>query len=422
MLWPPNHPRVATSMHRFAGRLMIVALAGCGSSQPPVAQLPPPTVTVAPPLERPITEYAEFTGRTEAVESVEVRARVNGYLVQVAFAPGTEVKKGDLLFEIDPRPYQADLEADQGARDRAEAQRKLAAIDFRRYEQLLAKRAASREEFDKATTEQSQAEAAVRTAQAAIDKDKLNLEFTRITSPIDGKIGRNQLTVGNLVKADLSLLTTIVSVDPMYVIFDVDERTMLRIQSLIRAGKLKPYQIKKGELYLDMSLANETGFPHRGYIDFVNNQVDAQTGTIRVRGVFPNPPQPNGGPRVLTPGLFCRVRLPVSETRQALLISERAIGSDQGKKFAFIVDKDNRVRQRPIQVGPAEGGMRVVEEGLSKTDRVIVNGIQRVRDGIVCDPQPAAEMTPEGTPTEKTSAPPAVKAAPSTSPKPATKS
>jgi multidrug efflux system membrane fusion protein len=370
----------------------------------------PPVVRVVEPTLREVTEYVYFTGRTEAVEAVEVRARVTGYLVAVEFKPGARVEVKQRLFQVDPRPFQAELDRANSQIALAQAQLDLAKADYlRAVEVAKTPGAIARQDLETLAAKQAQAEAELKAAQASSEVAALNLEFTDVVSPIDGIVGRDLLTVGNLVRQDSTLLTTVVSEDPMYGYFDIDERTMLRIQQMMREGKFKGVS-QGGKVPIEMGLANDgETYPHTGELDFVNNRVDPSTGTLQVRGVFQNPPLGEGQLRLLKPGLFMHLRLPVGPPRQAMLIPQAAIGTDQGTKFVLVVTADNKVESRPITTGMVEpGGWQVVEpvpivrdgenlrqakagetgeKSLQPGERVIVSGLQRVRPGMVVDPK-----------------------------------
>jgi RND family efflux transporter MFP subunit len=387
----PMTPRTAST----AGCLLLVLLAaGCGEA-PPAVTVEPPTVTVAAPVQKTVTDHADYTGRTEAVESVDVRARVNGYLTKINFEPGREVKKDAVLFVIDERPYRATLEQAESQVRLAEAQARYAVAEVKRNEPLVARNVTSQEEFNKLVANRDVANAQVDTAKAAVDTAKLNLGFCQVLSPIDGRISRNNITVGNLVVTDTTLLTSIVSQDPMQVYFDVDEATILRIQALIRAGKFRSAR-RHDDVPVAVGLANEPGqYPHQGRIDFVDNRVDPSTGTLKLRAVLPNPTVANED-RVFGAGLFVRVRLPLGEPHPALLISERAVGTDQGQKFVYVVNDKNEVALQPVTLGQAHDGLRVVADGLKGGERVIVTGLQRVRPGAAVKAVPG-EMVPAAT-------------------------
>jgi RND family efflux transporter MFP subunit len=364
----------------MCGALASIASAGCGENPAKSALLAqstdPPEVTIAHPIEKPIIDFEEFTGRTEAVESVDIRARVTGFIESRKFEEGDEVAVNAPLFVIDHRPYDADLAAAKATLARDVALQGQRASDFERVKQLREKGQVSLEEYDRSLAQKQEADADVDKTRADIDKAALNVEFCFVKAPIAGRISRAQLTEGNLVNADTTLLTTIVSVDRMYVYFDVDERAVLKFQQMLRETGRGGYREEEVPVY--MALALDTDFPFRGAINFVENKLDPNTGTIRVRAVFDNP-APKSGPRLLTPGLFARVRLPVSDEHPAILIPERAIGTDQGQKFVYVVDKDDRAEYRRIVVGAVHDGMRVIREGVGLEDRVIVNGLQRVR-------------------------------------------
>lgn len=359
--------------------VLSTVIGGC-AQQPPPPSLPPLVVTISQPIERQVVDHDEYTGRTTAVEEVEVRARVSGYLVKVNFTEGAEVPKGELLFQIDPRPFQATLDAAKGQVAQWEAKRARAEADVARNQRLLPKGAASQKDLDNSISDLGEARAAIQSAQAAIEQATLSLEFTRITAPISGRISRTSITEGNLVTADTTLLTTIVSMHPMYAYFDVDERSMLRYQQLARERKRQ--SAREARVPVLLKLANEEGFPHEGIIDFIDNRVDPTTGTIRTRGVFPNTN------RVLTPGLFVRVRIPGSDTYTALLVADRTLGTDQGQKYVWIVNEQNVVEYRVVTPGSLQSdGLRVIQAGLKPDEWVIVNGLQRARPGVTVVPQ-----------------------------------
>ncbi len=353
-----------------------VLAAGCQKNATPA--MPPPAVTVNQPAQREVTEWDEYPGRLDAVDMVEVRARVSGYLESVHFKDGAEVKKGDLLFVIDPRQYQADL--DRATADLAQAQSRfdLASNDQERAERLLKTKTISAEEADSRFNGKREAEAAIQSARATLETAKLNIEYTHITSPIDGRIGRKLITEGNLVNGNQgqsTLLATIVSIDPLYGYFDADEQSLLKYQQLVREGK--GGSLRDGKVVCELELANETDFPHQGVLDFVDNRVDPATGTMRVRGVFPNP----APDRVLQPGYFARLRVPGSGKYQALLVPDLAVGTDQGQKFVYVVNDKNTVEYRTVKLGPVVDGLRVVREGIHSNDWVVVNGLMSIRPG-----------------------------------------
>jgi len=330
---------------------------------------------------RELIEGDEYTGRLEAVDSVEVRARVSGYLQSVHFKDGQIVKKGDLLFVIDPRPYQAELDNAEAALKLAKARLKLAQDNLARAKKLLSAHAISQEEADTRASDERVALATVEQAEAAVQTAKLNVEFTRVTAPISGRISRKLVTEGNLINSGTggTLLTTIVSLDPIYCYAEADEQSFLKYTRLAREGKRPSSREVRNPAYL--TLADETGFPHKGYIDFVDNRLDSNTGTITGRAVFPNPDL------TLTPGLFARIRIPGSGKYKAILIPDEAIVSDQSEKYVFVVNNKNTVEQRGVKLGPLAGGLRIIREGIKPEDWVIVSGVQRARPGAIVDPQ-----------------------------------
>lgn len=358
--------------------LTCLVVSGCGKNKSESTAPPAPVVTVAPVVEKELIEWTEFTGQTEAVEAVEVRPRVSGYIQEVRFQSGQLVKKGDVLFVIDPRPYQAEVEQREAELEQAKARHANAGRMAHRADQLLKSSAISSEEADTSISDFHQARAAVLAAEAALKSARLDLEFTEVRAPIDGRVSRALLTTGNYVSGNAggaSLLTTIVSVDPIYVYADVDERSLLQLQALMT--KQEGLRIP-----VEMQLADEEGYPHRGFIESLDNRVDRNTGTIVLRAQIPNP---DG--RII-PGLFVRLRVPLSEERPTLLVDETAIGTDQAQKFVFSIGKDNTVEYRKVTLGPVADGKRIVRSGLNAGDMIIVNGVQRARPGAPVTPQP----------------------------------
>jgi RND family efflux transporter MFP subunit len=375
------------------GVASIGIVAGCGREPPPSAP-PLPAVSVAIPVPKEVTDYEDFTGNTDAVSKVDVRARVSGYLVKVNFKDGDDsIKEGDLLYEIDPRPFQADLDQANGNVERLEAEKKLLAIQVDRYRKLAAKGAGSQQDLDQYLAQQAENIGSLKAAQAQVDRAKLNLGFTRITAPISGKVGRTLLTVGNLVNADTTLLTTLVSIDPMYAYFTVEEPTILAVRRLLHEGTTGSRSL--GDVSVRMGLADDVKreFPLQGTLDFVNYTVTRETGTIVVRGVFKNP-YSRKKPPLLMPGYFVRVRLHESLPHKTLLISERAIGTDQGNKFVYVVDDKNKVVYRRVKLGMLFDGLQAIEEGLKPGERVVVKGLQRIRPGVEVKAQ-EVKMTSE---------------------------
>jgi membrane fusion protein, multidrug efflux system len=357
----------------FAAFIVVSALAlsACAPSvgHPTMSAVksPPAPVTVAEVIHRPLRDWSEFTGRLEAVQSVEIRPRVSGYIDRIGFEEGARVKKGQILFRIDPRPFRAEAERQLAARTRALSELDLAKANHARAQRLIGENAISREEFERLSSADAVAASDLAAANAALDAAKLNLEFTEVRAPIDGRVSRALITQGNLVSSD-SLLTTIVSDDPVYASFDADEQTFLRYSR--NTANRAP-----GEDPVYMGLTDEKDFPHRGRLNFVDNQVDRKTGTIRARAVFANP---DG---IYTPGLFVRIRLVGRDTRDAVLIDDRAVGTDLGKKFVFVLKGDSTVDYRGVTLGPDVDGLRVVDSGLGVGEVIVVNGLQRVRPG-----------------------------------------
>jgi RND family efflux transporter MFP subunit len=354
---------------------VLMVLAGgdfCAADEPAAKALQVPIVR---PVARQVTDYEEFTGRVEAVNRVELRPRVTGYLLKSSFREGDEVKAGDVLFEIDPRPYKAELDRAQAGLRQAEAQVKLTEANLQRLKALAARGAAGPEEVDKATAEQTLAAAALLAAKASLEAAKLNLDFTRISAPIGGRIGQRLLDPGNLVAADNTPLATIVSRDPMYVYFDVDERTFLRLR---RAAQDARGQADK--MPVNAGLADEEGFPRRGVVDFVNNQVNAQTGTISLRAVLANKDD------LLRPGLFIRIRLSLGAPYQALLVPPEAVLAEDGKKMVYVVNDKGVIESRTVALGHTQDGLRIVTSGLKAEDRVVVGRQQRLRPGMTVQP------------------------------------
>jgi multidrug efflux system membrane fusion protein len=348
---------------------------------------PPPEVSVAQVVSRDVRHWDEFTGRVTAVETVELRPRVSGYVERVAYEEGQEVHKGDLLFLIDRRSYRAAFDRARADLERARSESALAASELTRAQTLIDGRAISREEFDARKAAATQASAAVRGAEAALDRARLDLEFTEVRAPIDGRAGRAVVTAGNLAQADSTLLTTLVSLDPVHVYFEADEQTYLRYNELARRGE-------RGESRnpVRIGLANETGYPHAGTLDFTDNQVDPRTGTIRARAVVPNPD------RVFTPGLFARVQLEGSGVFHALLIDDKAVLTDQDRKYVYVLGPGNTAVRKDIELGGMADGLRVVSSGLMPSDRVIVHGVQKVFvAGMPVAPQPITMGDPPAT-------------------------
>ncbi|HJT76148.1 MAG TPA: efflux RND transporter periplasmic adaptor subunit [Gemmataceae bacterium] len=364
-----------------------VGLPGCAPKPGGTAPGGPPNVTVSYPLQQTITDYGEYTGRTAAVDAVQIRARVSGYLDKINFTEGAEVKRGEVLYEIDPRPYKAALDQAQAQVRLQQAQRTYQEAVYRRNVRLQKEgQAVSLEDVQQSLAQRNTTQAQVEAAQAAAETAELNLGWTKVKAPIAGRIGRTLVTRGNLVAADQTLLTTLVSQDPMYAYFDVDEPTVLRVQALIREGKLPSVRQKGAHIPVFLGLADEPDYPHEGFLDFVSNQVEGTTATLQLRGVFANP-MPSTGPRLLSPGLFVRIRVAVSPPYPALLVVQDAVGTDQDLKFVYVLDDKNKVVRRDVTLGSEHGGMQVIQKGVGPEDRVLVNGLQHVHPGDVVNPQ-----------------------------------
>jgi RND family efflux transporter MFP subunit len=391
----------------------MLAFAACRGGTTPAGP-PPPAVTVAHPLVQAVVEWDEYTGRLSAIQSVEVRARVSGYLQSIHFADGAIVKAGDLLFVIDPRPYEAVLAHARADVTLAEARLDLARKDLARAEFLLKSRAISQEEADLRAATVRQTAAALAGVRAAVDAAALDVEFTHVTAPIGGRVSRHQVTEGNLIigggTSNATLLTSIVTLDPMYCYFEVDEQAYLKYSRLNLSGQ-RPSS-REVQNPVEVAAADEPDFPHRGWMDFVDNQLDPSTGTMQGRAVVPNPDL------LLSPGQFVRLRLAGSGKYEAVLIPDEAIATDQAQRFVWVLDAENKAQYRKITIGPRYEGKRIVREGLGAADRIVISGLQRVRPGIVLAPEeqpippcrsphlPAFGPTPEATGPTPMSSPP----------------
>jgi len=346
----------------------VVALAACGGGEPP--QFPPPDVSVATVVQRSVTEWDDFTGRIEAVESVEIRPRVAGHLTGVHFREGGAVGQGDLLFTIDDREYRAAAEAARADVARAEARVSLARQELKRAQELIDRKLVAERELDARRVEMQQAEADELAARARLRQAELDLGFTRITSPIAGRTGEALVKPGNLVAPGESLLTTVVSVDPVHVVFDGDERAYLRYQALARDGSRASSRDARNPVLV--GLADEEGYPHRGEMDFLDNAVNPETGTIRGRAVVPNP---DG---IFTPGLFARIRLLGESQTDAMLIHDQAVMTDQDRRYVYVIGEGNVAVRKDVVLGAKVEGLRIVTSGLAPGDKVIVNGVRKI--------------------------------------------
>jgi RND family efflux transporter MFP subunit len=371
--------------------LSLAAIAGCGR---PSAAGPSqgadkaaiPEVLVGRPVVQTITDYEDFTGHTEAMMGVEIRARVSGYLIKGlknggTNKEGTEVKEGELLFEIDPRTYEADKSRAEAALAQSQARLDRLSKDLKRGEELLPTRSISQGDYDQIVGDHKEAEAAVKTAQASLRLAELNVEFTKVRAPCNGRVSKQLIDPGNMVQADQTPLTTIVTLDPIYAYFDVDERTLLELRRMVIEQKGRLRTVREAHLNVFLGLADERDYPHEGTIDFADNRLDVMTGTLRLRGVFPNPK------RILSPGMYARIRLPKGGPHRAILISEEALGSDQGQRFLYVVDDKDEVVYRRVEIGSLQGKLRVIKSGLSEGERVVLQGLQRIRPKIKVQPK-----------------------------------
>jgi RND family efflux transporter MFP subunit len=359
--------------------LIAFGLAACARNEAAETPPAPPQVQASKVISKSISEFDEFTGRFEAVERVEVRPRVSGYVTATRFEQGHEVKKGDILYVIDSRPYQATYKHAQAELARARTQLALAESEHVRAGKLVAERAISQEEFDARTSGNEQAAANLEAAKAALESAALDLSFTEVRAPISGLVGRAEITAGNLVAAGTTLLTTVVSVDPIYVSFDGDEQVYLKYVGMALRGERGSSRDTPNPVWA--GLADEQGHPHEGHMVFLDNELDPNTGTIHARGLFKN------ADRRFTPGMFARVKLIGSGQYDALLINDSAVGTDQSVKFVLKVGADNKVEYAPVKLGPLVDGLRVVREGLKANDVILVKGLQQVRPGMPVSPQ-----------------------------------
>jgi multidrug efflux system membrane fusion protein len=375
-----------------------LALAGCGDgngdAKAQAGPPPAPPVSVAAAIEKSVIESDEFPGRVEAIDSVEVRARINGYLQSIHFKPGAEVKKGDLLFQIDARAFEAQVAAAESQVTAARSQLDLARIELKRNEEMWADRATSKREFDDAMTRVRTLESQLKANEAALMTARLNLGYTRITAPISGRAGKAEITVGNLVQGEMPpspVLTTVVSTNPVYVSFQADEGAYLKYIAAARGAGVEGS--RKAALAVSVGLADEDGFPHPGTLEFVDNRIDPTSGTVRMRATVDN----KSGR--FTPGLFARVKLGDSaRPRNAVLVADRAIGTDQSRRYVLVIDAESKAVYREVRIGPLVNGLRVIESGLKPGEVIVVNGLQRVRPGAPVTPQtvPMEAQAPNG--------------------------
>ena len=384
---------IFTQRLAIMGLLIVGSLTACkrgatGPGGPP--QAPTPEVTVAKPIAKRLTDWDEFTGRLTARHRVEIHSRVSGYITQVSFKEGTEVKAGDLLFTIDPRPYEAIVERALAMLSQAKTTAELAGVEAKNATALRQGQAISVEESERRLKSATGEQAGVRAAEAALRAAKLDLEFTEIRAPISGRISDARVTEGNLVSGgtqNTTLLTTIVELDPIYCEIEADERSVLKYREMHKSGERVSAMFAR--IPAEMALINQEGWPNHGEVDFVDNQINPTTGTIRARAVFPN------ADRLMAPGFFAKVRVPGSGEYDGLLIRDTAVGDDQGSSFVWVLDAEDKAVYRPITLGPLLDGLRVVRHGLAAEDRVVVLGLMSVRNGVkvkatLTDMQPTA--------------------------------
>jgi multidrug efflux system membrane fusion protein len=356
-----------------------LGMSGCGESSSTPAAPAPVNVKIAQALSKETTEWDEYTGRVEAVNAVDIRARVGGYLDKVNFVAGAKVKKGDLLFQIDPKPLKAQLNYAVAELERAKTKRELAKNDLSRAENLFKAKAISAEEYDMRNKGLREAAAAVESSEANVNTAKLNLEYTEIRAPIAGRVGRELITAGNLVSADSTLLTNIVSTDPVYVYVDADEQSVLKYRRHAQQHGKGSADLKGTPV--ELAVADESGFPHQGQLDYIAPREDAATGTLSLRGVFANPDE------LLSPGFFARLRVQASASYPAMLLPDRAIATDQAQRFVWVINQDNQAEYRQVTPGSRIGDMRVIRSGLQAGDWVVVEGLQKLKPGAKVNPE-----------------------------------
>ncbi len=373
------------------GTIAAMVLAACGGTETtaPSAPPPPPEITVATVIHERITEWDEFTGRLQAPQTVSLVPRVSGYIEKVLFQEGALVKKGDVLFLIDSQPFDTEVKRLKADLINAKAAAQLASHDYDRAKKLGKQRAISNEAVDNRRAQQQQTAAQVASVQAALTRAQLDVQYTKVTAPIDGRVSYAMVTEGNFVNAGQSELTSVVSTDTMYAYFDLDEQTYLKYDRLASAGKRVDARDTNADNPVYMGLANDTGYPHIGHIDFVDNRINQQTGTIRIRARFTN--QDNS----LIPGLFARVKLIGSDTYEGILIDNKAIGTDLNNKFVLVVNAENTLEYRPVTLGETINGLRIVTQGLAPEDVIVVNGLQRVRPAMQIKPNSVAMASDE---------------------------
>ncbi|WP_280704621.1 efflux RND transporter periplasmic adaptor subunit [Bradyrhizobium sp. BR13661] len=388
----PAHPAQFDRPWRSIGRALaataaVMALAGCEDKNTFVAP-PPPKVDVATPVQRPVTRYVEATGNTAPIKSVDLVARVQGFLQTIDYTDGTFVKQGTQLFTIEPETYKLKLDQAQAAETGAQASLKQAEADYKRQVDLVQRQAVSQATLDTSTSTRDNAQANLQQAQANTRLAEVNYGYTKVTAPFDGIVSAHMVSIGELVGVSSpTQLATIVAMDPIYVNFTVNEQDVLRIRAEAQRRGLTTADLR--QFPIEVGLQTETGYPHEGKLDYVAPTINTSTGTLAVRGLVPN------DKRVLLPGYFVRVRVPFGDAKDALLVPDTALGSDQSGRYLLVVNKDNVVEQRKVQIGPVDGGLRVIENGLMPDDRVITSGLLRVIPGQKIDPQQSKIEQPQ---------------------------
>jgi RND family efflux transporter MFP subunit len=388
----PAHPAQFDHAWRYVGRALaataaMIALAGCEDKNTFVAP-PPPKVDVATPVQRPVTRYVEATGNSAPIKSVDLVARVQGFLQTIDYTDGTFVKQGTQLFTIEPETYKLKLDQAQAAETGAQASLKQAEADYKRQVDLVQRQAVSQATLDTSTSTRDNAQANLQQAQANTRLAEVNYGYTKVTAPFDGIVSAHMISIGELVGVSSpTQLATIVALDPIYVNFTVNEQDVLRVRAEAQRRGLTAADLR--QFPIEVGLQTETGYPHEGKLDYIAPTLNSSTGTLAVRGLVPN------DKRVLLPGYFVRVRVPFGDAKDALLVPDTALGSDQGGRYVLVANKDNVVEQRKVQIGPVDGGLRVIESGLKPDDRVITSGLLRVIPGQKIDPQQAKIEQPQ---------------------------
>ena len=388
----PAHPAQFDHAWRYVGRALaataaMIALAGCEDKNTFVAP-PPPKVDVATPVQRPVTRYVEATGNSAPIKSVDLVARVQGFLQTIDYTDGTFVKQGTQLFTIEPETYKLKLDQAQAAETGAQASLKQAEADYKRQVDLVQRQAVSQATLDTSTSTRDNAQANLQQAQANTRLAEVNYGYTKVTAPFDGIVSAHMISIGELVGVSSpTQLATIVAMDPIYVNFTVNEQDVLRVRAEAQRRGLTAADLR--QFPIEVGLQTETGYPHEGKLDYIAPTLNSSTGTLAVRGLVPN------DKRVLLPGYFVRVRVPFGDAKDALLVPDTALGSDQGGRYVLVANKDNVVEQRKVQIGPVDGGLRVIESGLKPDDRVITSGLLRVIPGQKIDPQQAKIEQPQ---------------------------